>query len=118
MSRLSAARRLSPSDNRTISARDSAIIPARLDRRAGPRSDPFIAESQRSQARELVESGMLDRAAQITVFARELTDAAITAMEIECRACGSDVAALRSLRSAAFEGIALAVIGRLDRRRR
>lgn len=47
------------------------------------RLDPLIAESCRSRARELIESGALDRAAQIAELAHSLTDAAVSAMGAE-----------------------------------
>lgn len=76
------------------------------------------AAPSQSRACELVASGLLDRAAQIADLAHSLTDAAISTMEIECRERGSDVAALRSLRSAAFKGIVYGIVERIDGRRR
>jgi hypothetical protein len=71
-----------------------------------------------SRARELVESGLLDRAAQIAALAHSLTDSAIRAMEAECSGRVGAVADIRSLRSAAFGGIAQNIIERIEGRGR
>jgi hypothetical protein len=80
----------------------------------------FVAEVidaplNRSRAQELVESGLLDRAAQITELARDLTDAAVREMESELLERRRNLAEVRSLRGAAFKGIAYCVIDRLDK---
>jgi len=72
-----------------------------------------------SRARELVESGLIDRAARIAELAHSLTNSAIGAMEAECSERRRvTVADIRSLRNAAFEGISRNIIGRLEPRGR
>lgn len=75
-----------------------------------------------SRTQYLIDSGLIDRAADITQLAHQLTDAAIRAMEAECanrgRRAARAIREIRSLRSAAFEGIAGAIIKRLEERRR
>ncbi len=72
-----------------------------------------------SRARELVESGLIDRAARITELARSLTNSAIGAMEAECSERRRvTIADIRSLRSTAFAAIARNIIDRLEMGRR
>lgn len=72
-----------------------------------------------SRVRELVESGLIDRAARIAELARSLTNSAIGAMEAECAERRRvTIADIRCLRSAAFEGIARNIIDRLEPRGR
>lgn len=73
----------------------------------------------RSRAKELVESGLIDRAARIAELANSLTNSAIAAMEAECSERRRvTIADIRSLRSAAFEDIAHNIIDRLGIGRR
>ena len=86
------------------------------------RSNPIIGLAPPSRARELVESGMLDRAAKIAELAHGLTDAAFSAMEGDwsrrrADPRGAPLPDLSSLRSAAFEAIAFGIIDRIEGRR-
>ena len=69
-----------------------------------------------SRAQELVASGLIDRAAQIAELAHSLTDSAIAAMQSEIleRGCCVSLTDLRSLRAAAFEGIAHNILDRVE----
>jgi hypothetical protein len=69
----------------------------------------------RSRARELVESGVLDRATDIAEFAHSLTDSVVSAMEAACRERGGNIAEIRSARSACFRAIVYDIVHRLER---
>ena len=95
-------------------SRRKSIIPSRLELVCTIVDQPPF----RSRARELVESGLDQCAAQIAELTNSLTDAAMQAMETEVSAQGGDIAVsdIAALRCAVFEGIGRNIIDRIERK--
>ena len=106
-----------------MSARKAVAI-RRLRRQKSPKRAEIVCgiigpAPFQSRARELVESGLIDRAARIAELAHSLTNSAIGAMEAECSERRRvSLVEIRSLHSAAFEGITRNIIDRLETGRR
>ena len=67
-----------------------------------------------SRAQELVSSGLIDLAAQITALSDHLTDSVMATLDADSSERAIFIADFKALRSAVWEGIGRGIIERLD----